>query len=180
MNLTLNGIVVQIDEADVERIVAARLSETKSIIDTTCLDETVATRECNFRSSLPPRIGDEWIGEGGTYAGVVRGRHCSHDFHLIVGPENGRGLAWTDAWNWAVKLPGGDFRLPSLAEMAIAFANVPELFNRDLLYWSSHQLDKTCGYMNFGTGGQGFDFENNRFFARAVRLIPVGVPTEQA
>ncbi len=35
-------------------------------------------------ATMPPRIGSEWPGQGGMYAGVIRGEPGRPDYHLIV------------------------------------------------------------------------------------------------
>ncbi len=45
-------------------------------------------------SITPPPIGTYWAGQGGIYAGVMRGRDGQADYHLIVAQEEGTSLPW--------------------------------------------------------------------------------------
>ncbi len=115
---------------------------------------------------LKPQIGDYWIGQGGFYAGDMRGDDGTI-YGLIVadcgdakdvgaakwGPEGQHqlsewdGLANTQALGEihpAAKLAAthkadqhSDFYLPARRELQLACATVPHLFGTDSWYWSS-------------------------------------------
>lgn len=119
-----------------------------------------------------PRIGEPWPGQGGIYAGIMRGRDGGPDYHLIVGPE-------LDAQNWRaaaeVVCDGHrDYRLPYRAEQALQFANVPELFQYEW-YWSCEQHAADSDYawaQHFDGGFQDYwDKTSKAFRARAVRTL---------
>ena len=125
-----------------------------------------------------PRIGEVWEGQGGVYAGIVRGRDGAPDAHLVVGPEADKAVNWkvADQFARAVTVNGlTDFSLPTRAEQSIAFGNVPELFQKDW-YWSSEKTASDAGYawcQTFGTGGQYCDPIDSELRARAVRRLTV-------
>jgi hypothetical protein len=141
----------------------------------------------------PPAIGQKWPGQGGIYAGLVRGRDGAPDTHLIVGPELPRS-GWVAAGKAAAgkaaagkaaagKAAAGkaaaevsvdghtDFTLPFRAEQAVMFGNVPELFEA-AWYWSCERHDSfpACAWVQgFGSGTQNNDPKSNQGRARAVR-----------
>lgn len=163
MQLKLNGVNVTVHEPEIERIVLQHIRGAELVAE--CCTTT-------------PRIGDEWPGHGGIYAGVMRGRDGGHDYHLIVGPD-------IDASTWGVAMKAAaeisqagfsDYSLPFRAEQALQFANVPELFQKDR-YWSCEQpaadsYDAWCQY--FGNGNQYHWLQYHYHFrARAVRRLPL-------
>lgn len=40
----------------------------------------------------PPPIGQSWIGQGGIYAGIIRGENGHPDHHLIIAPDEEKAL----------------------------------------------------------------------------------------
>lgn len=128
-------------------------------------------------TKAPAAIGKELIGQGGIYAGLMRGRDGAPDYHLIVGPE-----LPTSNWNAAVaaaaelEIDGHtDFTLPFRNEQSLLFANVPELFEKDW-YWSGeqHASDPDCAWMqNFDLGDQDGCRKSVEFRARAVRRLKI-------
>lgn len=125
-----------------------------------------------------PRLGAPWPGEGGAFAGLVRGRNGSPDYLLILGPENGEELRWEAAIDWAacIEMDGHkDFSLPTRVEQAVLFGNLREEFKRDW-YWSceQHAEDADCAWVqSFGYGGQSLTLKANEWRARAVRRFCV-------
>lgn len=124
-----------------------------------------------------PRIGEVWEGQGGVYAGIVRGRDGAPDAHLVVGPEADNELVWKAAGDFALSAAVDehhDFTLPTRAEQAILFGNVPELFKRDW-YWSAEKHASYAGYawcQHFDYGDQGYGHIDDELRARAVRRFP--------
>lgn len=121
------------------------------------------------------RIGQVKKGEGGVFAGIVRGRDGAPDYYLIVGPELGS-LTWDKAKEAAasVTVDGHkDFELPYRSEQAIMYGNVPELFEKRY-YWSQEQFagNESCAWAQyFGLGSQGWNLKDDVFRARAVRRV---------
>jgi hypothetical protein len=123
------------------------------------------------------RVGQEFKGEGGIFAGVVRGRDGGPDYYLIVGPElNKDGQTWNEAMASAKKVKAdgkNDFSLPYRNEQSIMFGNVPELFEKRW-YWSceQHASYSDCAWMqDFGNGNQDFNYKDISRRARAVRRL---------
>jgi hypothetical protein len=158
--------------------------------------------------AIPPRIGAEWPGEGGIYAGVIRGDAGRPDYHLIVptcdaakaddmvfgsaadvpaaaseydGRANTLALVnagGANAAEWAHGLtigPHSDFYLPARRELALMYANVPELFEK-AWYWSSTQhasIPTYAWFQNFGNGYQDTNRKSYAGRARAVRRLAI-------
>lgn len=88
-----------------------------------------------------PKIGTEWKGQGGIYAGMVRGEGAEPDYHLIIGPERETETPWAGATKWAKGLKEhglSDYQLPSRAEQSLCYANLKHLFKPEW-YWSREQ-----------------------------------------
>jgi len=125
-----------------------------------------------------PAIGQPWPGQGGTYAGICRGRDGASDYHLIVADEENDGAKWQAALKWAEKLTAGghkDFTLPWRAEQAILFGNVPELFQKEY-YWSRERRAEHSDYawyQSFTNGHQDGYGHLNSLRARAVRRLAI-------
>lgn len=103
MQLNLNGVSVTVSEPEISKIVLAHIR-----------GEAPAAND----HGPAPRIGEPWPGQGGFYAGIMRGRDGGHDYHLIVGPE-------IAAQNWAPAVAAAaeiehedhhDYTLPYRAE----------------------------------------------------------------
>lgn len=162
MELSRNGVTIQVDDGVVMRMIVERLSTGQ--IPSPAYNTTV---QC---------IGDIWLSEGGIYAGVMRGRDGGPDYHLIVGPEYDGALQFQPAMEWATGLEVDsrkDFTLPYRNEQALLFANVPELFRREY-YWSREQPAEDADYawgQNFGYGFQTYWYKGNGYRARAVRRV---------
>lgn len=73
-------------------------------------------------------------------------------------------------WAAGLHIEGhSDFYLPSRRELALCFANVPDLFKRQW-HWSSTQFSALNAWLqHFGGGGQGNYRKGYEFSARAVR-----------
>lgn len=168
MELTSNGVTIQVDESTVMKMIVKRLS-----------DESIPSTLI----PIPVRIGEVWTGEGGIYAGIMRGREGSPDYHLIVGPEidesiwnNADDDIWRSAQTKADELCQDghkDFTLPFRAEQALLFANVPELFKKEH-YWSREQHAEHADYawcQHFGNVIQDYGYKSNNIRARAVRRL---------
>jgi hypothetical protein len=125
-----------------------------------------------------PAIGQPWPGQGGIYAGVVRGREGGPDYHLILAEEGRDDIKWQPAMEWAagLRIDGhNDFTLPWRAEQAILYGNVPELFEKGY-YWSREQHAEDADYawfQSFYTGDQSYGHESHELRARAVRRLVI-------
>jgi hypothetical protein len=125
-----------------------------------------------------PAIGTLWIGQGGIYAGNVRGDEGKSDYALIVANVACNAGKWDAAIAWAkgVTADGhSDFTLPQRKEQAILFGNVPELFEKEW-YWSGEQYASDPGYawyQGFTNGNQSTSPKNYELRARAVRRLTI-------
>lgn len=123
-----------------------------------------------------PRIGQPWPGQGGLFAGLVRGRDGAPDYLLILGPEYGGELNWQAAMDWVkgIEIDGhADFSLPTRVEQSILFGNVGDKFKGDW-YWSCEQHAEDAGYawvQTFNYGYQGLNLKDGEWRARAVRRL---------
>ena len=168
MQLTRNGVTVQVDDAAIMDMVL------RSVLE----DRHPALSKGTIKDQQAPRIGAEWPGQGGIYAGIMRGRDGAPDYHLIVGPQFDGELKWPAAMEWAtvLKLHGfNDFTLPFRAEQSLLFANVPELFEKSG-YWSREQRAELAGYawvQGFSDGGQSNGRKGYEWRARAVRRLVI-------
>ena len=165
MEVQINGIRAVVDDDEARRILMERLIGLKE------------PRLISSEHVSAPRIGVEWAGQGGIYAGIgVRG---GEQGHLIVGPEYPDALDWSAAMSWASNLHQrgfADFVLPWRKAQALCFANVPELFKPDSYYWSSEQHESysiDAWFQGFNSGGQGYWSKDNKLRARAVRWLPI-------
>ena len=161
MNVTKNGIIITIPDAEIVRMALERINETKPV---------------QLAKIVPPQIGQEWEGQGGVYAGIARGRDLAPDYYLIVGPELDDATDWVAAQKWAegLNVEGHtDFALPFRKEQALCFANVPELFKPEY-YWSceQHASDSHYAwYQTFILGYQTYWNKVHHFRARAARRL---------
>ena len=127
-----------------------------------------------------PRIGNRWLFSDdvfGTYAGIARGRGDGGDYHLIVADREQANIKWQGAIDWARNLGdvAGNWRLPTRAEQALLFANVPELFEKEY-YWSCEQSAGAAQYawsQSFGSGYQYGYRKDTGLRARAVRRVTI-------
>jgi hypothetical protein len=125
-----------------------------------------------------PAIGSAWFGQGGIYAGIVRGDAGQPDYDLIVADAARENINWNDAMKWAGVLDVSglhDFALPLRKEQAILFGNVPELFAKEW-YWSreEHASTSDCAWCQyFDYGHQHYYLKSIELRARAVRRVAI-------
>lgn len=124
-----------------------------------------------------PRIGEEWLGMGGRFAGIVRGQNGAPDYLLILCHESTKDeLNWQQAMGWAagIQIEGHkDYTLPTREDWAVLFGNAHEHIEEDG-YWSSTQRaeDADCAWVQvFGNGYQDGDRKDFEWRARAVRRL---------
>ena len=146
-----------------------------------------------------PQIGDYWPGQGGFYAGDVRGDDGTV-YGLIVsdcdvakdvgtaawGPESEHELSEWDGLDNTQKLGTGhpaakraaahtadkhnDFYLPARRELQLACATVPHLFGGDSWYWSSTpRFEDYAWAVDFEYGRTSNFNRDNEFRVRPVR-----------
>lgn len=92
--------------------------------------------------------------------------------HTVLLPGDADPAPWEAQMAWAKSI-GGD--LPSRTEQAIAFASMPEEFERDW-YWSNQQYSSVSGCawsQRFYNGGQIGTHKNFEIRARAVRRLVI-------
>ncbi len=169
MQLTRNGVTVHVDDDAIMDMVLRNVMENRH----------PALSKGLTKGQQEPRIGSEWPGEGGIYAGIMRGRDGAPDYRLIVGPQHDGELKWQAAMEWAtgvnVKNCPIDFTLPFRAEQALLFANVPELFEKTW-YWSREQHAVSADFawvQLFNHGNQYHYHKDVEWRARAVRRLAI-------
>jgi len=125
-----------------------------------------------------PPIGADWPGQGGFYAGVVRGADGKPDHHLILADPEKFNINWNDAVKWAKGLKidrHKDYALPERNEQAILYGNVPERFQKEA-YWSGAPSAGLASYawsQYFTNGYQNYSLKVTQLRARAVRRLPI-------
>ncbi len=166
MQLIKNGITIEVPDAVVVDLVLNRLSGNESSLAP--------------QRGAVPRIGERWRGQGGIYAGIMRGRDGAPDYHLLVGDAVAelKPIPWGKATAAVAELEGDghkNYTLPFRREQSLLFANVPELFEAEW-YWSCEQHAAFSGYawmQSFGYGLQSFSLKSYDYRARAVRRLVI-------
>ena len=138
-----------------------------------------ATNAAALRTVQLPPIGEAWPGEGGVFAGLLKGE--DGDYAVIVPLDPAADIAaapWKDAIAAAGKFRTAqhdDYSAATRGELALCFHNVPELFKKDW-YWSSTPsagYASYAWYQDFYYGGQGYGPKDYKLRARAVRRLPI-------
>jgi hypothetical protein len=131
-----------------------------------------------LRESAPPAIGQVWPGQGGIYAGIVRGADGQPDAHMVrlaVLPTEQ--IDWQATLDWAktVEADGHrDFVVPTRFQSPILYGNLRELFETSGWYWTSTEYSERYAWIQyFDGGGQGNYGKSSKARAVAVRLIPI-------
>jgi hypothetical protein len=125
-----------------------------------------------------PKVGEEWSGQGGTFAGARLGLGGAPDYYMIVGPEYDGQLDWRKASAWAMALViegHRDLVLPYRLEQSALFDRVRNLF-QPTAYWSceEHASDSVCAWgQDFDNGRQYYWLKNNKLRARVVRRLTI-------
>lgn len=129
-----------------------------------------------FRVIPRPQFSQVLVGEGGVFAGVMRGENGQPDYLLIVHAEQSPAKPWQQQLDWAKGLQADghqDFRLPTRREMLVLYANAKDLFE-DAWYWTSESnasLPSDAWLQDFGDGYQGYGLKGFSYRARAVRSV---------
>ena len=128
----------------------------------------------------PPPIGEYWRGQGGIYAGLVRGENGQPDYHLVLAmTKPQKHFTWEAAKAYAqrVIVEGHlHFTLPSRTESALLFANLRDKFDTNYWYWTGteHSTGRAFG-QSFYSGTQ-YDYtvttEAPARFVRRVTIHP--------
>ena len=108
--------------------------------------------------------------EGEHYAGIILGKHGETDYHLVLLPGEAADASWGTARGWALE-NGGE--LPTRRELALLYANLRELFQREW-YWSSEPQEPKSQLVwgqNFTSGIQTMYGRPFRGRARSVRRV---------
>lgn len=126
-----------------------------------------------------PKIGEVWAGQGGIYAGTVRGDEGQPDYHLILAEEAPEDrMTWNAGMEWAQKVSADghtDFTLPKRREQAILFGNLKDRFE-EAWHWSCEQLSSYPDYawlQSFDAGSQLCVRKGNDSRVRAVRRLVI-------
>ena len=128
--------------------------------------------------SLPP-IGEAWPGEGGVFAGLLKGE--DGDYALIV-PLDPASDVDAASWKEAIVAAGKfktaqhhDYSSATRGELALCFHNVPGIFKKNW-YWSSTPYAGYASYawcQHFSNGYQYYYRKDYELRARAVRRVKI-------
>ena len=135
------------------------------------LDRLRAGAATASRLASAPRIGEKWPTGEGIYAGMARGVDGQPDYPLIVGeylPKNPK-------WQAALDAEKDGWRVPYKRELALCYANVPELFRKEW-HWAREQYeaDGVCAWaQHFSDGNQDYYLKDVEFAVRLVRSVIV-------
>lgn len=129
-------------------------------------------------TTTPPPIGQPWPAQGGTYAGIVRGRDGQPDRHMVLADARPTTrLNWQAAMTWAgdIEVDGHtDFVLPDRYQSAVLFGNLDDQFEK-AWHWTSTPASEGYAWLQyFYYGNQSTSTTSYEGRARAVRLIPLG------
>lgn len=69
---------------------------------------------------IVPQVGAIWEGQGGLYAGIMRGANGAQNHHLIVGTEDGLRLEWG---GFGKRIEGADSKLDGFANTKALLAS---------------------------------------------------------
>lgn len=170
------------------------------------LERLGAKHSAHVSAGGVPRIGQPWPGQGGVYAGMMKGVNGVADYPLILATDSKsylKGVTWgprtdvpgatceydglkntaalieadgefpaADAVHKLVIEGHQDFYLPSRRELALLYANVPELVETGDWYWSSTQYSDGYAWCQlFHDGSQGTLNKSISTRVRAVRRV---------
>ena len=156
MNLTKNGLTIQVPDAEVVDLVLERLGST----------ELTGTRSSQG-FAMPS------LNEGEYYAGVILGKDDAPSHHLILLPSAAEDVNWEQAKEWAAKAGG---ELPTRREQSLLYANLAEQFKAEW-YWSCEQHAAGSDYawlQHFGDVYQDYSHKSYYYLrARAVRRLVI-------
>ena len=157
MNLTRNGVTLQVDDDLAWRLMMARLVG----------DETQCARP---RAAA---IGDTMRSLGlevkGIYAGLTLHENAPYQLILLPGDVE---KTWEDAKAWAAEQGGV---LPSRVDALVLFQNLRDKFQREAYWTDAPYVDDegSAWYQDFGNGGQDYTRKSAKLRAVAVRRIAI-------
>jgi hypothetical protein len=131
-----------------------------------------ATAATSTPAATPPAIGQPWPGQGGIYAGIAGDIEGGAPGYLILldAAEPDDEMTWKDAMIWGMA-QGEGTRLPTKAEAALLFANVPDAFKKNW-YWTGTQYSADDAWFQyFDDGSQDIYYKLTTGRARAVRRL---------
>jgi hypothetical protein len=127
---------------------------------------------------LPP-IGKAWPGEGGVFAGLLKGKDSDYAVIVPLDPASDVDPA---PWKYAIAAAGKfktaehqDYSAAIRGELALCFHNVPGLFKKEW-YWSSTPVAGPASYawyQLFLNGLQYYYHKGLKLRARAVRRVKI-------
>ncbi len=140
------------------------------------VDKLWRTAEVLRSAFTSPKIGAYWLGQGGIYAGVCRGRDGEADYPLILCEiKLDEDFTWEAALEKAktIEVDGHkDFTVPTRWESALLYANLQDQFDTTYTYWANTQYSESHAFIQyFGIGVQHFgskDYERRVCFVRRV------------
>ncbi len=185
LSFKFRGVTITADSDLLARMVLAHVNDGEPV-------------PCVAKSNTPA-LGQIWEGQGGIYAGIIRGDD-GLSYHLIVSTQELRGewgcsgkeIKGADSRNdglpnsKAMAAAGSqlakdtlamtadgheDFYLPSQCELNLCFANARELFSKEW-HWSSTQFSSISAWtQTFDNGDQLINVKSSALRARAVRTV---------
>jgi len=122
---------------------------------------------------IPPRIGQPWPGQGGTYAGLVRGEAGQPDQHVILADAKPpTRLAWAAGIKRAMTVEAdghADFSMPTRDESALLYTNLRVQMDGGW-HWTSTQCSQGSAFgQTFDNGYQDDTGKKCEARVRAVR-----------
>ena len=141
--------------------------------------QSTAAVAAALRTVSLPQIGAAWPGQGGIFAGILKGKDGDYAVIVPVDPASDIDAApWTDAVAKANKFKTSqhsDYTADNRGELALCFHNVPELFKKEW-YWSSTPYagyESYAWYQHFSYGHQYGNRKDYQLRARAVRRVKI-------
>ena len=135
------------------------------------------TTPIKLRSITVPEVGEYWPGQGGIFAGMMRGRDGTKSYALILGPmlpESNFDAATKKAAK--AKVDGHkDFRPPYRNEQSLLFANLKDHF-KSRWYWSCERraVDEDYAWCQwFDDGFQDYGDVSGTGLGCAVRVVKI-------
>jgi len=160
MQLTKNGLTIEVPDAVVVNLVLERLADNSPVLMPQGL--------------ITPPLSQYWPGRGGIFVGTVLGIEGERNYHLILGPECENEMNHPGGMKYAADLEvegHKDFTLPYRREQRFLFCNGHGHF-KPRFYWSceQHPADPGCAFgQYFDDGDQYYDHKSFKYPVRAVR-----------
>lgn len=160
MQLTMNGLPIEVPDTEVQRLVLERLKGGSPILMPQGL--------------ITPPLGVYWPERGGIFVGTVLGIEGERNYHLIIGPECEDRMSQPDGMKYAAGIEVGvhkDFTLPNRREQRFLQCNGHGLFKPEF-YWSceQHAADADFAFgQTFDDGYQDLYHKSLKSHVRAVR-----------